>query len=78
MLNSAVVMTLCTAATALQALALNPQPLSRQDSADQLLYHHAFEVALWAMPAADSFAAGEAVKRDLHGKPNEWRSTPSR
>ncbi|WP_035358331.1 DUF1214 domain-containing protein [Edaphobacter aggregans] len=68
---AAVVMTLCTAAIAPQALAQNPQPRSRQDSADQLLYRRAFEVALWAMPAADTFAAREAVKRDLHGKPND-------
>ena len=69
--TAAVVMMLCTAAIAPQALAQNPQPPSRQASADQLLYHRAFEVALWAMPAADSFAAREAVKRDLHGKPND-------
>jgi hypothetical protein len=68
---AAVVMTLCTAAIALQALAQNPEPRNRQDSADQLLYLRAFEVALWAVPAADSFAAREAVKRDLHGKPND-------
>jgi hypothetical protein len=49
---AAVVMALYTAAIAPQALAQNPQPLSRQDSADQLLYRRAFEVALWAMPAA--------------------------
>jgi hypothetical protein len=63
---AAVVMTLCTAAIAPQASAQNPQ-----DSADQLLYRRAFEVALWAMPAADTFAAREAVKRDLHGKAND-------
>jgi hypothetical protein len=38
---------------------------------DQLLYHRAFEVALWAMPATISFAVREAIKRDLHGKPND-------
>jgi hypothetical protein len=43
----------------------------RLTDADQLLYSRAFEVALWAMPAADTFAAREAVKRDLHGKPND-------
>jgi hypothetical protein len=71
---AAVVMTLCTEAIAPQALAQNPQPPSRQDSADQLLYRRAFEVALWALPAADSFATREAVKRDLHGKPNDVAS----
>jgi hypothetical protein len=71
-LNAAVVvMMLRTAAIASQALAQNPQPPSRRDSADQLLYRRAFEVALWAMPAADSFAAREAVKRDLHGRAND-------
>ncbi len=34
--------------------------------ADQLLYHRAFEIALWALPATDSFAAREAIER--------WRS----
>ena len=39
--------------------------------ADQLLYQRAFEVALWAMPATDSFATREAVVRDLRGRPND-------
>jgi hypothetical protein len=47
------------------------QASSQQDLADQLLYHRAFEVALWAMPATDSFATREAVIRDLGGKPND-------
>lgn len=38
---------------------------------DQLYYHRAFEVALWALPATDSFATREAVIRDLKGKPND-------
>jgi hypothetical protein len=38
---------------------------------EQLLYHRAFELALWAMPATDSFATREAVIRDLGGKPND-------
>jgi hypothetical protein len=69
--SGAVVMTLCTAAIVPQALAQNPQAPGRQDSADQLFYRRAFEVALWAMPAANSFVTREAVKRDLHGKPND-------
>jgi hypothetical protein len=68
---TAVVMTLCMAAIAPQALAQNPPLPSSQDSADQLLYHRAFELALWAMPATISFAVREAVKRDLHGKVND-------
>jgi len=40
-------------------------------SEDGLLYHRAFEVALWAIPATDSFATREAVIRDLGGKPND-------
>ena len=47
-----------------QTLAQKPQPPSRQDSTDQLLYR-AFELALWALPAADSFATREAVKATL-------------
>ena len=39
--------------------------------ADQLLYHRAFEIALWALPATDSFAAREAIERDLGGKAND-------
>ena len=62
---AAVVMTLCTAAIAPQALAQNYPPRCGQDSADQLLYRRAFEVALWAVPAADSFATREAVKREV-------------
>lgn len=47
-------------------------PSSREWSQDdQLLYHRAFEVALWALPAADSFGTREAVIRDLKGKPND-------
>ena len=38
---------------------------------DQLYYHRAFELALWAMPATDSFATREAVSRDLKGKAND-------
>ncbi len=38
---------------------------------DQRYYHRAFELALWAMPATDSFATREAVIRDLKGKPND-------
>ena len=53
------------------ALAKNPQTLRHNEFADQLLYHRAFEVALWAMPTTDSFATREAVKRDLHGQPND-------
>ena len=41
---AAVVMTLCTAAIAPQALAQNYPPRCGQDSADQLLYRRAFEV----------------------------------
>ena len=38
---------------------------------DQLYYHRAFELALWAMPATDSFATREAIIRDLHGAAND-------
>lgn len=38
---------------------------------EQLFYSRAFELALWAMPATDSFATREAVIRDLKGKPND-------
>jgi len=38
---------------------------------DELLYHRAFEVALWAMPATDSYATREAIRRDLGGEPND-------
>ena len=60
-----------TTAFSTQALAENVQQSSQQELADQLLYSRAFEVALWAMPATDSFATREAVKRDLGGKPND-------
>ena len=40
-------------------------------SLDRIFYHRAFELALWAMPATDSFATREAVIRDLKGKPND-------
>ena len=66
--HAVVVMMLGSAVIAPQALAQNPQSLKL---ADQLLYHRAFEVALWAMPTTDSFATREAVKRDLHGQPND-------
>jgi hypothetical protein len=62
---------LYSTAVALPALAKNSQPLSHHEFSDQLIYHRAFEVALWAMPATDSFATREAVKRDLHGQPND-------
>ena len=39
--------------------------------ADQLLYHRAFEIALWALPATDSFAVRQAIERDLGGKAND-------
>ena len=39
--------------------------------ANQLLYHRAFEVGLWALAASDSFAAREAIERDLGGKAND-------
>ena len=45
--------------------------LSTATKNDQLYYHRAFELALWAMPATDSFATREAVIRDLKGKPND-------
>jgi hypothetical protein len=48
-----------------------PEPASRELLADRLLYHRAFEVALWAMPATDSYATREAVRRDLGGEPND-------
>lgn len=38
---------------------------------EQLFYHRAFEVALWALPATDSFATREAIERDLGGKAND-------
>ena len=41
------------------------------NSLDRIYYHRAFELALWAMPATDSFATREAVIRDLKGKPND-------
>jgi hypothetical protein len=45
--------------------------LSTASRNDQLYYHRAFELALWAMPATDSFATREAVIRDLKGKAND-------
>ena len=45
--------------------------LSNASKDDQRYYHRAFELALWAMPATDSFATREAVIRDLKGKPND-------
>lgn len=45
--------------------------LSTATKDDQRYYHRAFELALWAMPATDSFATREAVIRDLKGKPND-------
>ena len=45
--------------------------LSTASKADQIYYHRAFEVALWAMPATDSIATREAVIRDLRGKAND-------
>jgi hypothetical protein len=45
--------------------------LSTATKNDQLYYHRAFELALWAMPATDSFATRESVIRDLKGKPND-------
>ena len=50
---------------------ISPLRAQAQVSDDDLLYHRAFEVALWAMPATDSFATREAVKRDLGGQPND-------
>ena len=44
---------------------------SPEDRDAQRFYQRAFEVALWAMPATDSFATREAVQRDLGGKPND-------
>lgn len=38
---------------------------------NQLLYQRAFEVGIWALGATDSFAAREAVERDLGGKAND-------
>jgi hypothetical protein len=49
-----------------------PGKAQEQESLDdKLIYHRAFEVALWAMPATDSFATREAVIRDLGGRPND-------
>ncbi|MBL4796300.1 MAG: DUF1254 domain-containing protein [Oleispira sp.] len=45
--------------------------LSTATKTEQLYYHRAFEVALWAMPATDSFATRAAVIRDLKGKAND-------
>ena len=53
---------------AFQAQAFEVSTATRND---QLYYHRAFELALWAMPATDSFATREAVIRDLKGKPND-------
>ncbi len=68
---AAVAITLCLAAIVPQTMAQSSQQQDQQDLADRLLYHRAFEVALWAMPATDSFATREAVMRDLGGKPND-------
>ena len=67
-------MKLCLLALSLAFLSFGPRTLAAPDSSDsaaQLLYSRAFEVALWAMPATDSFATREAVVRDLKGKPND-------
>ena len=45
--------------------------LSTASRVDQLYYYRAFELALWAMPATDSFATREAIIRDLKGKAND-------
>ncbi len=44
---------------------------TKPSAPDQILFHRATEVALWAMPATDSFATREAVIRDLGGHPND-------
>ena len=65
----AVVMIVFSAAIASRQLQAEPAKVAV--SADRFLYHRAFELALWAMPATDSFATREAVIRDLGGKPND-------
>src|SRR5271165_5062602 len=67
----AIVVTLRATAAMPQVLAQSSHLPTARDAADELLYRRAFEVALWAMPAADSFAAREAEDRDLHGRPND-------
>ncbi len=64
----AVLLFLLNICLAFQAHAFELSTASRND---QLYYHRAFELALWAMPATDSFATREAVIRDLKGKAND-------
>ena len=68
LLIKAVLLFLFNICLAFQTYAFELSTASRND---QLYYHRAFELALWAMPATDSFATREAVIRDLKGKAND-------
>ena len=67
-IKAAFLLTLLGICLAFQAQAFE---LSTATQKDQLYYHRAFELALWAMPATDSFATREAIIRDLEGQAND-------